>query len=81
MLRAPDALLRTLDRIEAAGWGFEHLHYPALEPLVRKFQDTLKTCGFILPATLDRRLAQTETERPLIANLLVTGFDGAHWPL
>ncbi|MDQ6861468.1 MAG: PD-(D/E)XK nuclease family protein [Verrucomicrobiota bacterium] len=80
--RAPDALLRTLDRIEAAGWRFEDLQYRSLEPLVRQFREMLHACGFALPATLDRTAAADANKMPArIGNLLITGFDGAHWLL
>ena len=39
-------------------------------------------CGFELIHTADRRaLNKALTSPPLFANILVTGFNGAHWPL
>ncbi len=82
VVRAPENLLYTLERLEAAGWPFEALSFPSFGPIVKRFREDLRTCGFELTANRDRssvKRAQHETRK--ISRLLVTGFDGAHWPL
>jgi hypothetical protein len=81
VMRAPDHLLRTLERFEAAGWNFDKLELPAFRPIIARFREQLRACGFALIAGIDRSVAYRAAEqRPLFAHLLITGFDGAHWP-
>lgn len=81
VVRAPDHLLRTVDRLEGAGWNFEALGLDSFQPIVRRFRDQLRECNFALDAEFDRELLKSSTSRPpLFANLLICGFDGAHWP-
>lgn len=78
--RAPDNLLRTLDRLETAGWDFTGLTLPSFHEVVGRFREHLQTCGLELPAHLDRAGAERLAEQPQkIASLLVAGFNGAHW--
>jgi hypothetical protein len=80
--RAPDHLLRTIDQLGAAGWDFSAVELPALREIAARFQQQLTNCGFELIHTADRQaLDQALTSPPLFANILVTGFNGAHWPL
>ena len=80
--RAPDHLLRTIDQLGAAGWDFSAVELPALREIAARFQERLADCGFELIHTADRRaLDQALASPPLFANILVTGFNGAHWPL
>ncbi len=82
VVRAPGNLLRTLDRLEAAGGNFEDLPFASLRPMVRRFREHLRACGFELSAERDRSaLKAARKNPPRIACLLVAGFDGAHWPL
>src|SRR5438132_13709919 len=53
--RAPALLLRALDRLETAGWKFEELSLPAFAPVVQRFNELLRKCGFVLPGETDRR--------------------------
>jgi hypothetical protein len=79
--RAPAALLRALDRLETAGWKFEELALPSFTPVVRRFNELLKKCDFKLPGETNRRRLQQATGGPRrFSRLLITGFDGAHWP-
>lgn len=79
--RAPDHLLRTLDRLETAGWNFESLQLPSFQPIVRRFREQLRACGFSLVAQFDREVLTQATSRPpIFANVLIAGFDAAHWP-
>jgi hypothetical protein len=81
IVRAPDHLLRTLERLENAGWNFEALGLDSFQPIVRRFREQLRQCNFSLVAQIDRELlAQSESRAAIFANLLVSGFDGAHWP-
>lgn len=81
VLRAPDHLLRTLDRLDAAGWKFGDLQLPSFQPIVRHFRQYLERTGFTLAAETDRAALRQSREQPsLFANALITGFDGAHWP-
>ena len=78
--RAPALLLRALDRLETAGWKFEELALPSFAPVVQRFKELLKKCGFVLPVETDRERLQKATggERKF-SHVLITGFDGAHW--
>jgi hypothetical protein len=79
--RAPAALLRALDRLENAGWKFEELALPAFAPVVQRFNELLKKCDFVLPGETDRRrLQQAGSDARKFSHVLITGFDGAHWP-
>jgi len=80
VVRAPDHLLRTLDRLEMAGWNFDALQLPSFQPIVRRFREQLRACDFSLVAQFDREaMAHSAAGLPVFANLLVTGFDAAHW--
>src|SRR6266568_876631 len=79
--RAPALLLRTLDRLETAGWKFEELALPAFAPVVQRFNELLKKCDFVLLGEADRRrLQQAARGERKFSHVLITGFDGAHWP-
>ncbi len=81
VLRAPDHLLRTLERLDNAGWKFEALGLDPFGPIVRRFREQLRRCDFSLIARHDRELlARSASMPPVFADLLVSGFDGAHWP-
>ncbi len=47
--RSPGPLLRALDRLQTAGWKFEELALASFAPLVRRFNELMKQCGFVLP--------------------------------
>jgi hypothetical protein len=80
--RAPDHLLRTIDQLGAAGWGFSAVELPAFREITTRFQQRLTDCGFELIHKADRRaLDQAVASPPLFTSLLVTGFNGAHWAL
>ena len=78
--RAPALLLRALDRLETAGWKFQELGLSSFAPVVQRFNELLKECGFVLPGETDRRrLQQAARGRREFSHMLITGFDGAHW--
>ena len=80
--RAPDHLLRAIDQLGAAGWDFSAVELPALREVEARFQKHVAHCGFELIHTADLRVATNAGKAdPLFANVLVTGFNGAHWPL
>ncbi|MEO8351886.1 MAG: PD-(D/E)XK nuclease family protein, partial [Chthoniobacteraceae bacterium] len=78
---APDHLLRAMELLGSGGWNFPQAGPAALRPIAEEFDRLLIRCGFnsasILDATLRRKAAATV---PLFRALLITGFDGAHWP-
>ena len=79
--RTPAALLRTLDRLETAGWKFDELALPSFAPVVQRFNELLRKCDFALPGEIDRqRLQQAAGGQRKFSHLVITGFDGAHWP-
>ena len=78
--RSPGQLLRALDRLQIAGWKFEELALASFAPLVRRFEELMKQCGFALPGKVDRfRLQQATKSAQKFSDILITGFDGAHW--
>ena len=78
--RAPALLLRALDRLETAGWKFEELALPSFAPVIQRFNELLKKCGFVLPVETDRRrLQKAACGEQKFSHVLMTGFDGAHW--
>ena len=78
--RAPALLLRALDRLETAGWKFQELGLSSFAPVVQRFNELLKKCGFVLPGEADRkRLQEAARGRREFSHVLITGFDGAHW--
>src|SRR6266480_3136931 len=79
--RAPALLLRALDRLETAGWKFKELALPAFAPVVQRFNELLKKCDFLLLGEADRlHLQQAARSERKFSHVLITGFDGAHWP-
>jgi hypothetical protein len=78
--RAPALLLRALDRLETAGWKFEELGLPSFAPVVQRFNELLKKCGFALRGEPDRsRLQEAARGRGEFSHVLIVGFDGASW--
>ncbi|HZE58243.1 MAG TPA: PD-(D/E)XK nuclease family protein, partial [Chthoniobacterales bacterium] len=81
VVRAPDHLLRTLERLENAGWDFDRLGLDSFQPIVRRFGDQLRACDFSMTGAHDRELlSRAKSSPPRFGNLLVSGFDSAHWP-
>jgi len=80
IVRSPALLLRTLSRLETAGWKFEELALPSFAPVVQRFNELLKKCGLVLPGEADRkRLKEAAHDRREFSHLLIAGFNGAHW--
>ena len=55
-------------------------HWRSFAPLVRRFEELMKQCGFVLPGKVDRlRLQQATKSARKFSDILIAGFDGAHW--
>jgi PD-(D/E)XK nuclease superfamily len=69
-----------LNRLETAGWKFEELGLPSFAPVVQRFNELLKKCGFVLRGESERSRSQQPTHRRReFSHVLISGFDGAHW--
>jgi len=83
VIREPAAFLRAYDLLLGAGWN------PATDgadygrELARELQRELETSNTATQAGLHRLLWREASQSPqlALANLLVTGFNAAHWPL
>ena len=77
--RDADRFLRALDELRAAGWTFDEIESPGLREIAARFEQRVHECGFTFVHDADRvALAHAQ---PLFSNLLLFGFDAAHWPL
>lgn len=80
--RDPDHFLRALDQLGAAGWRFQEIDSPTLHEIAARFDKRARDCGFTFVYEADRAAVQhAEKSPPLFSNLLVFGFDAAHWAL
>jgi hypothetical protein len=80
--RDPDNFLRAIDQLNAAGWDLHELQPPGLQRIAARFEKRVRDCGFTLVHEADRDAVQNAPKAPpMFGNLLVSGFDGAHWPL
>ena len=82
VLREPDHLLRTIDQLNAGGWAFETTGPQAFRGVVARFDSLVTQCGFTSIQAADRTaLERAHGGELMFQNLLIAGFDGAHWPL
>jgi PD-(D/E)XK nuclease superfamily protein len=80
--RDPDRFLRAIDQLRAAGWTFDEIDSPALREIAARFEDQVRECGFAFVHDADRVvLREAQGSQALLGNLLLFGFDAAHWPL
>jgi PD-(D/E)XK nuclease superfamily protein len=80
--RDPDRFLRAIDELRAAGWTFNEIDSPALREIAAKFEEQVHECGLTFVHDADRAaLARAWNFQPVFSNLLLFGFDAAHWPL
>jgi hypothetical protein len=80
--RAPDNLLRAFDQVSAAGWDFDRAGPPAAQLITKRFRDLVKKCGFQMIHEADREVMESaRTASPRFNEILVIGFNSAHWPL
>src|SRR5262245_6243726 len=80
--RDPDYFLRLFDELGAAGWDVAEVGQPVLASIAAQFKNMCRECGFAFIHEADRRAAANAAKLPpRFSQLLITGFDGAHWPL
>lgn len=81
--REPAAFLRAYDLLAGAGWNPARDGAVYGRALALEMQGEMTRSGIATQAGLHRALRReaSATPRRLIANLLVTGFNAAHWPL
>jgi hypothetical protein len=80
--RAPDHFLHLIDQFSAAGLDFVAEGPAVLSGVIERFYRYLGACNFELIYEADRKLLKMlEDQPPQFSDLLVTGFNGAHWPL
>ena len=80
--RDPDRFLRAIDELRAAGWTFDEIDSAALREIAANFEEQLHECGFTFVHDADRAaLAHARNLQVVFGNLLLFGFDAAHWPL
>src|SRR5216110_1733645 len=77
--REPDRFLRAIDQLRAAGWTLDEIDSPALREIAARFEEQVRECGFTFVHDADS--AALANPQPLFSNLLLFGFDAAHWPL
>ncbi|PYJ12633.1 MAG: hypothetical protein DME93_06650 [Verrucomicrobia bacterium] len=77
--RDADRFLRALDELRAAGWTLDEIEPPALREIAARFEEQVRECGFTFVQDADR--AALAHAQLLFSNLLLFGFDAAHWPL
>ena len=74
--RAPDPLLRAIDKLGTAGWNFADQASTAMHEIVTRFERLVASCDFTLAHDADRAAI---SEAAGFHDLLIAGFDGAHW--
>jgi len=80
--RDPDHFLRIFDELGTAGWSLANIGEPVLGEIAASFDKFCRECGFTFVHEADRlALEKADELPPRFSSLLVTGFDGAHWPL
>ena len=80
--RDPDYFLRLFDELGSAGWEVAELVQPGLAEIAGRFKKLCRDCGFAFVHEADRSAAKDAAKLPpRFSRLLITGFDGAHWPL
>jgi len=80
--RYPDRFLRALDELRAAGWSLDEIDSVGLREIAARFEQKVRDCGFTFIHDADRAaLAHAQKSQRLFADLLLFGFDAAHWPL
>jgi len=80
--RDPDHFLRVIDQLHAAGWESQEIEPSVLREIAARFERRVRDCGFTLVREADRAaVANAGKSEPRFSHLLVSGFDGAHWPL
>jgi hypothetical protein len=83
VIREPGAFLRAYDLLLGAGWNPARDGADYGRQLARDLQRALAESGMATQAGLHRHLRKkaSASDEPLLANLLVLGFNATHWPL
>ena len=80
--RAPDHFLRLIDQFSAAGIDLIAEGPAVFRGVIKKFHQHLCACDFDFIYEADRNLLKMLGDQPpQFSDLLITGFNGAHWPL
>jgi hypothetical protein len=80
--RNPDSFLRALGQLGAAGWTFDEIASNALRDIAQRFEKIVRDCQLRFVHEADRAaVASAKKSKPRFSRLLVSGFNGAHWPL
>ncbi len=74
--RAPDPLLRAIDKLGSAGWNFAEESSTEMREIAARFEALVAACGFTFIHDADRAAVFASVR---FNNLLIAGFDGAHW--
>jgi hypothetical protein len=79
--RDPGPLLRSYDEVCAAGWTWREAGLSAFGAVLQEFETAVRACGLLFLHEADAALLDAAQQgAPALADVLVTGFDGAHWP-
>ncbi|MCE0483056.1 MAG: PD-(D/E)XK nuclease family protein [Methylacidiphilales bacterium] len=83
VVQEPEPFLRAYDLLTGAGWDPVREGAAYGRALAKEFLSALRKQKIDTQAGIHRRLRQEVDSRnkPLIGNLLVTGFSAMHWPL
>src|SRR5215475_3814466 len=80
--RDPDRFLRALDELRGAGWSLDEIDSFGLREIAARFEGQVRECGFTFIQAADRAaLVCVRKSQPLFSDLLLFGFDAAHWSL
>src|SRR6516165_7947486 len=80
--RDPDYFLRLFDELGATDWDVAEISELVLSEIATRFTRLCRDGGFAFVHEADRLAAANAAKLPpRFGQLLVTGFDGAHWPL
>ncbi|MEY2547400.1 MAG: hypothetical protein QOG48_2517, partial [Verrucomicrobiota bacterium] len=77
--RDPDSFLQPLDHLYASGADSSQLESKTLRDIAARFEKSVRDGGFTFAHEADRAIA--DEARPHFANLLIAGFNAAHWSL
>lgn len=76
----PSSFIQTVDQLAGAGWDLGEVAEVPLRAVVKQWRVLLQRYGFQTVQGIDRELiTQAGQASPKIAQLIVAGFDGAHW--
>lgn len=80
--RDPDNFLRAFDQLRSGGCDLKELQPLILRDVATRFEKRVHDSGFTLAHEADRFLVESAEKAAIeFGDLLVSDFDGAHWPL